>query len=330
MLMKSISLIICIFCAVLPARAVIVAGANGGANNTNNTTEAQLESLPSVSDGHFLNNVFSMGGGNGVYIGFHDAPGGPIGYALSGMHLNYTSNLTIQGTTYTFESREQIDGSDLALYSFSHPTDMMPDLRALNLATSTPTGSTPVVMIGYGRGRDQNATTDAFTTDAITPLPDGGGTGYTSGTRELRWGTNETELFGGTFQLANLNLVDVPGGTPDTLVNQTIFDEPADGDWLTTTEAQAVVNDSGGGLFAVDGTLLGIMVAVGAPDRFEAAFGNATYSADIASYRPIIEQEIGLGVVLIPEVSQLWMVAGCFALFWFVKNIRVSALKRKS
>jgi hypothetical protein len=310
-----------IFFLSLSARAVIVAGANGGADNTNNTTKAELDLI--VSDGHFFNNVFRISGGNGVYIGYKDTPSGPVGYALSGIHLNYTGNLTIQGTTYTTQSRQSISGSDLALYEFIHPSSIMPNLRALDLASATPVGGTPVVLIGEGRGRNQNATTDAFTTDAITPLPGGGGTGYTSGTREKRWGTNETELFSGIFTRANVNLVDDPGNTPDTLVTQTIFDQPSSGEWLTSNEAQGVVNDSGGGLFAYDGTLLGIIVAVDAPNIFEARFGNATFSADIASYKATIDSLIG--AVLIPELPPWILAGGFFALFGFWQRVRRKA-----
>ena len=81
----------------------------------------------------------------------------------------------------------------------------------------------------------------------------------------------------------------------------TDFDQPATGDWLTTSEAQAVLGDSGGGVFAFDGTLHGIVAAVSGSDVTDAAFGEKTYFADIATYKTAIDTAIGY--TLVPEPS---------------------------
>ncbi len=301
---KTLSIYSAIFLTLIPAyktHAVIVAGARGGGDNTNNTTRAELESLAGVDDGHFFDNVFMLGEGNAVYLGFKNTDNGPVGYALSGIHLGNQSTLTIQSQTYNTQSRVAIDGSDLALYSFTHSSNIMPTLQPLQLASNAITNNTPVIMIGEGRNRVQDATTDADTSDAVSVTD---GTGYTTtSTRLKRWGTNETSNFSG------------PGGRPgqptntfniggrDTVTFRTVFDEPSDGEWLTTNQAQAVTNDSGGGIFAPDGTLLGIMVAIEGPNANQARFGNTTLIADIATYRSFIDDETG--GVLIPEPGAL-------------------------
>lgn len=289
------------------ASGMIVAGANGGADNTHNTTRQQLEALPGVSDGHFFENVFRMGGGNAVYIGFRNTAGGPVGYALSGMHIGGQSSLNIQSVSYSVENRVAIDESDLALFSFTHPDNTMPTLQPIQLANDPMGNNTPVIMIGEGRNRVQNATTDANTSDAVAVND---GTGYTTtSTRLKRWGTNETSNFtDGTSSfplgIASLDAPDDPNiSSRDTIVFRTVFNEPSDGEWLTTSQAQGVRGDSGGGVFAFDGSLLGIMVAIQGPTNTEARFGNTTLMADIATYRDDIDSITG--GILIPEPGAL-------------------------
>ncbi len=285
------------------AFGIIVAGANGGADSTNNTTQQQLENLSGVTDGHFFQNVFRMGNGDGVYIGYRDTVNGPVGYALSGMHLGDFTSVTIQSLSYT-ATRTQIDESDLALYTLTRADNVMPSLQHIQLANASISNNTPVIMIGEGRNRVQNSTTDATTSDAISVTD---GTGYTTTSSRLkRWGTNETADFPRTTG---------PGGNPasptrtfsigglDTDVFRTVFDQPTSGEWLTTNQAQAVSRDSGGGVFGFDGSLLGIMVAIQGPNANEARFGNTTLIADIATYKSFIDDETG--GVLIPEPGTL-------------------------
>lgn len=303
--------------------AVVVAGGNGGSDNTNNTTKSQLEQV--VSDGFFLNNVFRYNGGNAVYIGYKNTGSGKVGYALSGMHLGTDTTLTIQGTTYDLDARTSMDGSDLALFEFSHSLDVMPNLQALNLSSSTPTVGSDVVMIGEGRNRVETAATSPNDDDSTT-VAKGSGTGYTtSSTRLLRWGTNQT----GSFSGSPTTTVSGTGLSPTSAIG-TGFSQPGPGEWLTTTEGQAVQNDSGGGLFLYDGTLAGIMIAVSGANTSEtqiAAFDDMTFSADIASYKSDIDFETG--GVLIPELPPWVMMSGCVGIYFlgtglFKRNPRMN------
>lgn len=280
---------------------VIVAGFNGGGDNLNNTTQAALEDVPGVSDGAFFHHVFRIGAGNGVYIGYENTPSGPVAYAISAMHLGNLTNLSpvINGITFQVTQQIQVGGSDLAVLVLSQADDIMPSLQAITLSSSTPTNNTPVVMIGEGRNRVQNATSDANTSDAVAVTD---GTGYTTTnppSRLKRWGTNTTLNFTGNGPPSPTRVEDVLGR--DTVVFQTQFDEPAPGEWLTTHQAQGVLNDSGGGVFTFDGVLQGIMVAVTGPSTTEARFGDTTLMANIATYKDQIDAITG--GALIPEPS---------------------------
>jgi hypothetical protein len=107
----------------------------------------------------------------------------------------------------------------------------------------------------------------------------GNAAGYkTLSTRALRWGTNNVSGTGSWIFFDNR----------DVLTMQTTF-QFADG----TSEAQAVVGDSGGPVFVKNGgqwQLAGIMVTVdaysGQPNPgLTAVFGNQTYMADLSFYR---------------------------------------------
>ncbi|MCC5839889.1 MAG: hypothetical protein JJT96_07185 [Opitutales bacterium] len=298
---------------------VIVAGLNGGGDNLNNTTQAELEALPGVSDGAFFNNVFRIGAGNAVYIGYRPDPSGPVAYALSGMHIGTFSTAVIGGVTYQVTQQIALDDSDLALLVLTQADNIMPTLQALTLSSSTPTNNTPVIMIGAGRNRVQAATSDANTSDAVSVT---GGTGYTTTTpptRLKRWGTNTTLNFTGGGPPSPTDIEDVLGR--DTVVFQTSFDEPASGEWLTTNQAQGVLNDSGGGVFTFDGILQGIMVAVTGFSTTEARFGDTTLMANIATYKDDIDAITG--GALIPEpsgVAFLFFAAASAAGALFIKR----------
>lgn len=278
---------------------VIVAGFNGGGDNLNNTTQAEMEAVPGVADGSFFNNVFRIGAGNGVYIGYANTPSGPVAYALSGMHIGTFSTAVIGGVTYQVTQQIAVADSDLALLVLTQTDNIMPTLQALTLSSSTPGNNTPVVMIGEGRNRVQPGTSDANTSDAVAVTD---GTGYTTtSSRLMRWGTNTTLNFTGGGPAGPTRIQEVSGR--DTVVFRTRFDEPASGEWLTTNQAQGVLNDSGGGVFTFDGVLQGIMVAVTGPSNVEARFGDTTLMANIATYKGDIDAITG--GALIPEPSGL-------------------------
>lgn len=236
------------------------------------------------------------------------------------MHLGNQSSFSIGAFSYETVDRISIEGSDLALIRFSQSDNIMPSLQAINLSASTPSHTEPVVMVGRGQNRAQNATTDANTSDAVSIS---GNEGYTTTSTQLkRWGTNNVSNFG-TQRGGGPG--GGPGGTPiilntfsigglSTDVFRTVFNEPGSGEWLTTNQAQGVTGDSGGGVFAFDGTLLGIMVAVQALDENpnNALFGNTTLIADIGTYRSSIDAETG--GILIPEPGTIFLALIAFSL----------------
>jgi hypothetical protein len=295
----------------LPLRAVIVAGANGGGDNSNNTTSVQLEASLGI-DGAFYDNVIRYSDASAVYLGWRTTVNGPRAYVLSAMHITFSNTMVINGVTYSV-SRESISSSDLALLTLTQTSGIMPPLPITVLAAATPAIGTQIVMAGYGRKRAQDATTNASVSDAVAVS---GGTGYTTNaTTEKRWGTNTTENFG------------PPGQHPTSTVGSTtvtysLFSTPPTGGWLTSNEAQAVVGDSGGGMFNMSGQLLGIMYAVSDPSvgGTQAFFGQATYFTNVPTYKAALETQIGGALIPEPSVLELAILGlSC----WFVfKRVR--------
>lgn len=278
--------------------AVVVAGASGGGNTLNNTTQEQMESELGISDAGFYQNVIAYSDAGAVYIGWADTDNGRRAYALTAQHITFASTLVINGITYSV-TRTQISNSDVALLTLSQTEGLMPSLSALTLASSTPSIGTSVIMAGYGRDRVQDAATTPNGSDAVVLVT--GSTGYTTESQTIkRWGTNTTASIGGqpTTQIAI-------SGT--TVVAATVFSQPGNGQWLSTNEAQAVRGDSGGGVFSYSGVLYGLMSTVSNPSEVGtvAFFGQATYFANIATYKSAIESAIGYS--LIPEPSPVFL-----------------------
>ena len=288
------------------AFAVVVAGANGGGNTSNNTTAAQMATQLGLTNTDFYGNIIRYNDAGSVYLGWANTVNGPRAFALSAMHINPASFMDINGLTYSV-SRQSILGTDVALLTLTQSNNLMPVLPVVNLSTTTPAVNTPVIMAGFGRDRVQDATTNAFVSDAV-PVTDG--TGYTTTTPTLlRWGTN---------RVAGTQTV----GTTETVY--TVFSQPNPGSWLSTSEAQAVLGDSGGGLFAFDGTLLGIVSAISGsdPTRTEAAFAQATYFSDIATYKNDIDQAIGYTLVPEPSTATLLFFGAGTAVFLALRRRR--------
>jgi hypothetical protein len=303
--------------AVTDAHAVVVAGANGGGNTSNNTTAVQMASQLGLGDTSFYDNVLPYSNAGSVYLGWANTVDGPRAYLLSAVHIDLSSTMLINAVSYSV-ARQLISGSDVALLTLSNIDGIMPPLPVVNLSTTTPSIGTEVIMAGFGRNRVQDAATNASTSDAVT-VPDG--TGYTTTTpRILRWGTNQTvranDPPGAPLALATLNL----DGRP-TVSFATEFDQPVSGEWLASNEAQAVVGDSGGGVFDTNGTLLGIIVAVSGNDKNDAAFGEKTYFADVATYKTAIDTAIGYTLVPEPSTTAL--------LFFGTGTAAVFALRRR-
>jgi hypothetical protein len=298
------------------ANAVVVAGANGGGNTTNNTTAAQMASQLSLTNTAFYNNVLPYSDAGSVYLGWANTVSGPRAYLLSAMHISLSSTMLINSVSYSV-TRQSIGNSDLALLTLSNVDGIMPSLPVVNLASVTPGIGTVVVMAGFGQNRVQAATTNAAVSDAITWT---NGIGYTTTSpRVQRWGTNATVRANSSGLPSPTITITVAGRT--STVTATQFDTPATNAWLTTSEAQAVLGDSGGGLFSTNGTLLGIIAAVSS-NGLEAEFGEKTFFTDIATYKPAIDTAIGYTLVPEPSTTALLIFGAGTAVFFALRGRR--------
>jgi len=293
---QPLTLAVLLLLAVGEAQAVVVAGANGGGNTSNNTTAAQMAVQLGLGSTAFYNNVLPYSDAGSVYLGWANTLDGPRAYLLSAMHITLSSTMLINAVSYTV-TRQSISGSDVALLTLSNVDGIMPSLPVVDLATATPTIGAGMVMAGFGQNRVQNATTNAAVSDAVSVLD---GIGYSTTSPPIqRWGTNATVSVSTSGPPAPIGNASIGGLL--TTVFATDFNQPGTGEWLDSNEAQAVRGDSGGGAFSFDGTLHGIIVAVSGTDATDAAFGEKTYFANIATYKTAIDTAIGY--TLVPEPS---------------------------
>lgn len=277
----------------MPAMAVIVAGANGGGNTSNNTNAAQFLSDYGIAVDVY-DNVIQVGSGSGTYLGYD--PATKDVWVLTAKHINLSigSTVTIQGSTYTLDGFTDV-GGDVRVARYSHVSNQTPTLPTIGLASTIPIVDTPLLIVGYGRNRLENATIDANVGDSTVTS---GGTGYHSGpSRIKRWGVNTIEDLGGGATIGNLNM-----GAYMSVVFATDFDSPIAGEWLISNEAQGSTGDSGGPALAYDGAnwvIRGIMSAVTTTADY--SFGDFTYTTDVGFYKSAIDAAIG--TTLIPESS---------------------------
>ena len=227
------------------------------------------------------------------------------------MHISLSNTMLINAVSYSV-TRQSISGSDLALLTLANVDGIMPSLPVVALASSTASIGTSVIMAGFGRNRVQAATTNASVSDAITLT---NGTGYTTTSPQVqRWGTNRTVA---PSFIAPTATITVAGRT--STVTATQFDTLTNNTWLTTSEAQAVLGDSGGGLFTTNGILAGIVAAVSA-NGLEAEFGEKTFFTDIASYKTAVDNAIGYPLVPEPATSALIAFGAASALFFALRR----------
>jgi hypothetical protein len=170
-------------------------------------------------------------------------------------------------------------------------------------------------MAGFGRNRVQAATTNASVSDAITLT---NGIGYTTTSPQVqRWGTNATARANSSGPPSATIIIAL--GASNTTAIATQFDTPAANAWLSTSEAQAVLGDSGGGVFTTNGTLAGIVAAVSA-NGLEAEFTDKTYFTDIATYKAAVDTAIGYTLVPEPSTSALLLLGAGTALFFALRR----------
>lgn len=290
------------FAAALPAAAVVVAGTTG------NTT--------APGDDPGWANIGSSNSASAVYLGNR--------WVLTAYHVNAAGNFPVVfgSTAYTVSgpvTRLNNNGTS----GMSAQTDLIlfqinadPGLPSLSISAAAPVLGNDLVMIGNGRNRlasrtfwqvtmNSGGNNDVWTETTGAHNVEGFKWDGTSASK--RWGTNDAEI-----------LSNVSYGLGDVRSIVTFFDDDPTG---RPNEAQAMVGDSGGGVFFKNGAqweLSGIMVAAGTfgnPTYFDnepadiAAFGqHATVVADLSFYRTQI-----LGI-MVPEPSAALMLLGGSAL----------------
>jgi hypothetical protein len=262
----------------------------------------------------FYDNVLPYSDAGSVYLGWATTSSGPRAYLLSAMHITLSNTMLINAVSYSV-TRQSISGSDLALLTLANVDGIMPSLPVVNLATSTPSIGTSVIMAGFGRNRVQAATTNSSVSDAITLT---NGTGYTTTSPQVqRWGTNATAR-ADSFGPPSATII-IALGASNTTAIATQFDTPAADAWLSTSEAQAVLGDSGGGVFTTNGTLAGIVATV-SDDGLEAVFTDKTFFTDIATYKTAVDTAIGYTLVPEPSTSALLLLGAGTALFFVLRR----------
>ena len=240
-------------------------------------------------------NMGLINGASGIYLG--------SGWVLTASHVG-VGNITFGGISYSPLSNSTVQitnttpgkstNTDLVMFQL---TSQPAGLGALTLASTAPTLSAPVTMIGAGRDRGAfttwNVNTNVSPWSWTVSSTNVSAAGYqTLESSAMRWGTNT--VFAKDFWF------DTTHGVPDVRSFATRFDASA----LFTGEAQAVLGDSGGAVFGKNGSdweLQGVIFSVqglnGQPSpATTAVYGSLTYVADLSYYAPQI-------MSLVPEPS---------------------------
>lgn len=268
-----------------PAEAVVIDTLTG----TGNT------SAPSDDPGWA--NVGIRGIGTGVYLGG--------GWVLTASHVG-GGEIVLGSGTYAMLSNSgfQLTNGGAAgktaatdLYMYRLTTD--PGLPAISIGQAAPAVGSAVTLIGAGRDRgafttwviNTSVSPYLWTETSVSP----NAAGYQElASRSMRWGTNAVSLVGWD----SIDGLDVAGLRTDFTFSQSY-----------SSEAQAAVGDSGGGVFRKNGSvweLAGIMLGVGTfsgQPANTAVFGNVTAIADLSVYRAQIMQ-------VVPEPGAITLALG--------------------
>ena len=267
------------------ADAVVVA--SGGLNNT----------APAGQP------YFANVGPGGIYLGdgwvltaAHVAGSLPATASFGGL-----SYATEPGSFYRLQNNPPLTTlTDIVLFRLSSP----PALPGMEISSTTPTVGSEVMMIGNGRTQEGALThwdrTVISGNDNDTwvegPAISSNISGWeTTGTQEVRWGTNRVHNVG--------LVVTLPAG--NVVAFSTQFDKAG-----LAEEAQAVSGDSGGAVLSQNGSqweLSGMMVAVSTYEMqpggaATAVFGVQTAIADLSYYRGQI-----YSIIPEPSVAGLWL-----------------------
>ena len=288
------------------AQAVVVAGSNGE-GSVKNTTVAELDAVV-ANPFPYYDNVVQYMNSTGVYLGY-DSVSKDV-YLLTAKHVTGTSNVTIDGVSYVHQERTNLS-SDMAILRYKDAGGAVPSLPAMIMTTTPPSAGSPIVMIGRGQARTEPGATTPLVSDATST--GAGSTGYHyTGTRIIRWGTNETVL---SPAIAGLGWTG--GNTTETVASFgeyfiSNFDEPNPGEWMSTNEAAISTGDSGGGTFTYEGgewKLAGVnslRFPFDGQDANSAAFGNINGHLDVSTYLADINAVTG---ELTPEPSTSLLLA---------------------
>lgn len=268
---------------VLMSDAVILPGSNG-ADNGNTSIETLKEVAPEFS---YYNNVVTLGGGAGIYLG--ESVNRDVGYVLSADHLGSAKTITVNGSEYDVVSGEQINNSDLKLYTIKTlETDQggnLPDLANIQFSTLARKLDEEVLILGRGT-RIEDTDNDPNTSDMVE-----------SGNFDVfNWGGASSSI---SFGLNNVSPF-IYTGTASAEFNALAgydghsffldFDDPGAGNYDSSYEGIAGAGDSGGPVFVEeDGEwkLAGITsftLSRGGQPTNTAAFGNTTGVVDLSKY----------------------------------------------
>lgn len=280
-----------------PAVAVLIQTVTGTDNTTAPVGMPQFNNVGRSTNG--LGTAIYLGDGWVITAG-HVGGGGIV--LASGTYLEQAGT----GFTLLNDTPGRTTYTDLFVYRLQTRPVGLP---TITIASAQPSPGLDVTMVGAGRNR--GSYTEWLVDESVDPWVWTVTTGSTSdyrgygvaSTRAMRWGTNEVAASNLWFPLSYTSTAynDVKGFA-------TVFDE-----FPGTTEAQAVLRDSGGAVFAQNGSfweLAGVISTVGGfsgqPDpRLNAVFGSATFMADLSFYRPQI-----IAVVPEPGTFALAVAAG--------------------
>jgi hypothetical protein len=270
-------------------------------------------------------------------------------WVLSAAHLGAGSVAFPTVGTFTADLATVYQLTNLPGSGLTKPADLIlfqltqdPGLPPIDVASVTPSVGTEVWVVGHGLDADDKYTYWDVTQRGTTwtwkeTSPPGDYSGIkTVGPGLMRWGTNlieNDETFNNDFD--DDILTKLVNSTTETLSILTEFDDDAsnsDDDVLTDGgssatgyESQAVLSDSGGGLFVRDGgrwklagTILSVEGHRNQPDvTRNAIFGNLTYYGDLATYAEQIRSRVRFGDL---DGDQLLTVADVDALIGAINH----------
>ena len=268
-----------------PASAVLIDGPDGS-----------LDIAPFPDPQAVLENIGVRGGLSAIYLGH--------GVVLTANHVG-AGDVTFGGIVYPYLPGTAVqltnsDGTYADLLMFEvYPR---PDLPDLELPALSPVYGSVLLVAGNGLDRGTPLVWDP--NGSYSPGPTGGYAWTPSS--HVRWGTNNLEVY--------------PAGGK-------VFNTRAFGSFFDSgrplPEAQAVTGDSGGAVFTpsllgewqLAGVIIGISQYAGQPTS-TTFYGQRSYYADLAYYRPQLEDAVTL-----PEADHV-LAPGAALIAWLAVRRR--------